>query len=346
MFHQHIKLPLIVESINIPTLDLKSIFEEHKLSFQNAILLTGGKNSSQFSKAIYSNNQTLVSKEYQNIDNSFDQIKILKKEVSQSTTDVILGVGGGKVLDTAKFLASKTKLPYFAVPTALSSDALASPISIIKDGSKTKAYPTDIPSGILIDYQLISKAGNKYIISGLGDIFSNLSAINDWDLAVNKKKAKPNNFARFLSEVSVNNILTQKMTFEDSSFIKTYINSIIMSGLAMNIAGSSRPCSGSEHLLAHAIEASLKAPTISHGLLVGSLTPFCLHLQNQLSKKLKTAFNRVEMKINLLDYYSDTELIRLFCKAKKIRGDRYTVLEHYTGEELAQKYHHFTKNPI
>ena len=343
MFHQNVKFPITVEDIDFSSLDLKKVFEKNNLFFKKVLVLTGGVNSSSFSHIICSNNKDLILSEHKNTDNSFEQIKILKELVYDQRADAILGIGGGKVLDTAKFLATKTRLPYFAVPTALTSDALASPISIIRDGIKTKGYPATIPSGILLDYKLVANAGDEHILSGLGDIISNLSALNDWDLAVLLGKAKPNNFARFLAEVSVNNILNETFDFKNSSFIKTYVNSIIMSGLAMNISGDSRPCSGSEHLIAHSLVHKTLANNLSHGILVGHFTPFCLHLQQRLNERQTEILKRISMKCDFISSIDSAQLKSVFENSTEIRGKRYTILNKYTSNDLVDEYKHFVK---
>lgn len=338
MFHQKINLPLIVESIDLNNLNLNKILERYNLEFQKVLILTGENHSLEFANKIISSNPSLSIDLHTKTKSTIDAIN---KLILDGKYQLILGVGGGQVLDTAKYLASEQSLPYIAIPTVISSDALASPISILKNSKNTKGYSSNIPSGIFIDYAVIANAGQHHFISGLGDILSNLSALNDWDLAIKKGTERPNNFARFLSEVSVNNILNQTIDFGDPDFIKVYVNSIIMSGLAMNIAGNSRPCSGSEHLIAHAI-SQLRVSPISHGLLVGSITPYTLFLQNCLSQKVIDILRRYDLVTSfatLLDSAASFEDILNL--AKHVRGNRYTILNTFSDSELKDKYIQF-----
>ena len=339
MFHQNINLPLITESVNLTSLDLQDVLSSHNLSFRKVFVLTGGPHSSLFADILLKNNRTNIAHVIRNTDNSLEFVSRIKPLVYEKKADLIIGIGGGAVLDTAKYLATKTKLPYIAVPTVVSSDALASPISILKNENSTKSYSAQIPSGILIDYDVIVSSGEEHIHSGLGDILSNISALNDWDLAVKAGKAKPNNFARFLSEVSVSNILNQNIDIKERNFIKTYINSIIMSGLAMNISGDSRPCSGSEHLVSHAL-FSLGINKDSHGFTVGSLTPFCLFLQNKLTDQVLGKVKAIKLNPALLE---SVDLQEIFETAKIIRGHRYTVLNKYSLTEIDEKFSEFRK---
>lgn len=344
MFHQKINLPLIIESVCFEELSLEKVFNSYNLSFDKLLILTGGDNSSFFAEQITANNRALIKHIHKNTDNSLELVSRLKNKVFDLKIDAVVGVGGGKVLDTAKYLATKTKLPYFAIPTVVSSDALASPISILGNTDKTKGYSAQIPSGILIDYEVISKSGKDHILSGLGDIFSNLSALNDWDLAVKAGKAKPNNFARFLSEVSVSNILNKEIDFSDPGFIKTYINSIIISGLAMNISGNSRPCSGSEHLLAHAL-TGISNSSYSHGFMVGSFTPFSLYLQNSLDHKILKILETLGFDISLAHIFKNMhDFKKAVDLAQEIRGDRFTVFNKFNLNQLEREYSNFCKD--
>ena len=120
-------------------------------------------------------------------------------------------------------------------------------------------------------------------------------------------------------------------------FIEDFIYAIITSGLAMNIAKSSRPCSGAEHLLAHAI-SELKLTDLSHAYVVGSLTDFCLYLHGKHYKNPQFS----DAVINLL--LDTSRFIQIIDLAKKIRGNRYTILNKFSNQELIDKLHKYIKN--
>ena len=63
--------------------------------------------------------------------NSFDEAMELAKHICMEDIEVIIGVGGGKVLDVAKYAGFVGKIPYICVPTTLSNDSLASPVSVL-----------------------------------------------------------------------------------------------------------------------------------------------------------------------------------------------------------------------
>ena len=341
MFHQSVTLPIIIEDVNLVSLKLKQLLANYNLTFRNILLITGSKNSSFYAETIAKNNKELNLFLHKDTVNSISEVNKLRELVLEKKIRLILGVGGGKVLDTAKFLAAKLKLCYIAVPTQISSDALASPISILNNQTITKSYPARIPSGILIDYSIVSSVAKKHIISGIGDILSNLSALKDWDIAVKEGKEKPNNFAYSLSEIAVNYLFNKAIEPQKKSFMKCYVNSIILSGLAMNIAGNSRPCSGSEHLLAH----SLKKMNLSHhnhGYIVGALTPFILFLHKSLDSITLEYFRRASLPITFEAIIEKNfSLEKVFNTARTIRKKRFTILNQFNDNQLINKYREF-----
>lgn len=103
---------------------------------------------------------------------SMTEIKRLKKIVENVGSDVIVGVGGGKILDTAKAVAHYMEKPVMIVPTIASTDAPCSALSVIyTDEGVFEKYlflPTS-PNMVLVDTDIVSKAPARLLISGMGD---------------------------------------------------------------------------------------------------------------------------------------------------------------------------------
>ena len=98
--------------------------------------------------------------------------------------DLVIGVGGEKVIDTAKYAAHLNNIPCISIPTTISNDGICSPIAVLKEKqNRYKSLGAAIPIALFVPLHLIEKSDEESLISGIGDLLSNLSAIEDWKLA-------------------------------------------------------------------------------------------------------------------------------------------------------------------
>ena len=115
------------------------------------------------------------------------------------TTDVIIGIGGGKALDFAKFCAHLLRLPFISVPTSTSNDGFCSPnSSLIVDG-KRKTVKASIPFGVVADLDVIKESPQICLYSGVGDMVSKITALYDWKQAAERGLDRYNDFASLMS---------------------------------------------------------------------------------------------------------------------------------------------------
>jgi len=191
----------------------------------------------------------------------------------------IVGIGGGKALDFAKYAAHLLKIPFVSIPTTISNDGFGSPTSSLTVLGKRKSVKSGIPYGVVIDLDVIKGNPDIFLYSGIGDMLSKITALADWQAARDKGLARYVDLAGVLAYNSLD-ILFLKYSFDirNESFQRSLASSLTMSGLAMEIAGSSRPASGSEHLISHALDEISKEPKM-HGIQVGVATYLCALLQ-------------------------------------------------------------------
>lgn len=184
-------------------------------------------------------------------------------------TEAIVGIGGGKALDIAKYMAFLNRLPFISVPTSVAHDGFASSgCSLYVQGRRT-SVPAQMPYGILVDTGLVGKSPVQFLYSGLGDIISKIPAILDWKFEESVGVTRVNDFAVMMAKKSVNSIVRMPYTdIREFFFIKEMVDSLTLSGIAMEIAGSSAPASGSEHLISHALDQIVEHPQL-HGIQVG-----------------------------------------------------------------------------
>lgn len=224
----------------------------------------------------------------------YDEIRlenlISKAFILPSDTQAIIGVGGGKVLDCAKYIAFLNNIPFISVPTSTSNDAFASSGCSLYINDRRKSVHAAMPFGIIVDLDIVKNSPIKFIYSGLGDIVSKISAIYDWYFEQGHKKSVVSDFAAMMAKKSVNSVVRLEYpNLKEGYFLKEMVDSLTMSGIAMEIAGNSAPASGSEHLISHALDKLLEKPEL-HGLQVGISTYLMSLVQEHRYQRIERFF--------------------------------------------------------
>ena len=209
-----------------------------------------------------------------------------------NTAQAVLGIGGGKVVDAAKYCGFLRKLPFISVPTSASSDGFSSAsASLIVEGRR-KSVPAGIAYGIFADIDVIKGAPEAFLFSGIGDMVSKITALYDWNFEEAHGHGSVNDFAMMISKKAVNSFVrTPYESIKDELFLKELVDSLAMSGIANEIAGSSAPTSGSEHLISHALDKILEHPQL-HGIQVGIATYIMSVVQNHRYVRVCTVLKR------------------------------------------------------
>lgn len=261
---------------------------------------------------------------------SFDEAVSIAKKVCVEDIKVIIGIGGGRVLDTAKYAAHISKAVYICMPTSLSNDSLASPFSVLETyGNARKTLECKIPTAIIVDTNMIINAPVDQTLSGIGDTIAKHTALYDWKLSASRSADVIDDFAYALSRMSYDSVYhCDEKNMKSRVFIRILSRALVMGGLAMEIAGSSRPCSGSEHLFAHAIEEYYPNVKISHGLAVALGTiPACI-FQGQSPDGLLGFFRTYGLNIDPSAYGITAEMFDdMWLKARTVRTGRITILD-------------------
>jgi len=156
------------------------------------------------------------------------------------------------------------------VPTQLTADGIASPVSVIRDADgRLRSGPGRLPIAVAVDLAVVAEAPPARTRAGLGDLLANPCALHDWHLAAAAGGEEVDDFAALLSQSAADLVYAAApVSLGDGppplEFLHRLLRGLVLSGLAMEIAGSSRPCSGSEHLISHALD-SLHPGTAQHG---------------------------------------------------------------------------------
>ena len=269
-------------------------------------------------------------------DLEYDVIKVDKateesiSEVEDSITPetTVLGVGGGKVIDVAKLSSFNQDVYFVSMPTTASHDGIVSPMASIKNPNTSISATAHSPIAVIADSEVIAQSPFRLLAAGCADLIANFTAIKDWELAHRLKNESFSESAAALSIMSAHlitdNIANIKPNLEPSARI--VMKSLFSGGMAISIAGSSRPASGSEHLFSHALDKILDKPAL-HGEQCGIGTIMMMYLHGGDWKAIKNALMAVQAPTTAAEVgIADDDVIEALMLAHKIRPERYTIL--------------------
>lgn len=254
-----------------------------------------------------------------------------------TTVKAIIGVGGGKVIDAAKYCAFLRKLPFISVPTSSSCDGFSSSSASLMINGQRTSIPAKLAYGIIVDIDIIKSAPEKFIYSGIGDLISKITALYDWSYESKLGFCETDDFAFMIAEKAVNSFIrTDYQTIKDDMFLRELVESLTMSGIANEIAGNSSPSSGSEHLISHALD-TLSSNPLLHGIQVGIATYIMSKVQNHRSERVK----KVLINTGFINHVktlplSKENLIKAIDVAPSIKPYRHTLI-HEEKQRIAAK---------
>jgi glycerol-1-phosphate dehydrogenase [NAD(P)+] len=274
---------------------------------------------------------------------SFEQAVALAKHIVMNDIEVVIGFGGGSVLDMAKYASFVSKALYICLPTTLSNDSLVSPVAVLgTDGTKRKTFKCTIPDAILVDVGVIMSAPEIQLLAGIGDTISKYTALKDWKIDAAATGKPIDDFAYMISKMAFNAIcFNEEKSLKSKSFIKILAQALVMGGLAMEIAGNSRPSSGSEHLFCHSLEENFPEIRIPHGISVAMGTVVSTSLHNANIAKIKRILHQYNLPVRPGQWKITEDIfIETWQKARASRADRHSILDtaDLSSENLSRLY--------
>ena len=323
-----IDLPRIV-LIGEDVLDsLGSICQE--LGFRSALLVTGHTTFEIAGKRSMENLRSSGVKVEEVFVGSakLEYVSNIRERVERHGHEVLIGVGGGSVIDTVKIGSTRAKKPFMSVPTTASHDGIASSVASLKSLHRPYSVKTQSPIAVIADSKIVRHSPYRFTASGCGDILSKHVSVQDWRLAHEVKNEYYGAYAASLALMSANLVMEQAENIKECTEegIRTLLEALVSSGVAMSIAGSSRPCSGSEHLFSHALDLIAPKPAL-HGEQCGVGTIMMAHLHGLDWEKVVNTLKilggpTTAKELNIPEEY----LIEALVKAQSIRPERYTIL--------------------
>ena len=311
-------------------LELPEICADLKLE-PRALIVTGPHTDDVVGKAIFKmledggfQPETLITSA-----SKMEEVDRAERLAREIEAGFFIGAGGGRSIDIAKLASLQVDLPFLSVPTAASHDGICSAQASLTINGETASIPAHAPLAIVADTKIISQAPARLLAAGCGDIISNYTAILDWQLAHRLRNEEYSEYASALSGMTARMIVELapdiRPGLEESA--KIVVKALISSGVAMSIAGSSRPASGSEHKFAHAMNRIASGRAL-HGELCGLGTIMMMYLHGGDWEMIRSALGQVGAPTTASQLGLDAEqVIEALISAHKIRPDRYTILD-------------------
>ncbi|MET7856668.1 iron-containing alcohol dehydrogenase family protein [Streptomyces sp. NPDC005318] len=259
-----------------------------------------------------------------------DAVK-LAEAMKSGRYDAVVGLGGGKIIDCAKFAAARIGLPLVAVATNLSHDGLCSPVATLDNDAGRGSYGVPNPIAVLIDLDVIREAPVRFVRSGIGDALSNISAVADWELAHQVKGEDIDGLAAAMARQAGEAVLRHPGGIGDDSFLQVLAEGLVTTGIAMSVAGDSRPASGACHEINHAFDLLHPERAASHGEQCGLGAAFAMHLRGAHEESVQMARTLRSHGLPVLAEdmgFSADEFVEVVEFAPRTRPGRYTILEH------------------
>jgi len=260
-------------------------------------------------------------------ENTIKSIKNIQTQVKKDKSDLIVGIGGGRSVDIAKMIAFNLSKPFVSVPTAASHDGIASPFVSVKS-AKPHSIVATAPLGVFVDIDIIKKSPKRLLASGCGDLIANIIAVKDWELGRDKKGEYYGRYSASLSLLSARMVMENSELFAKKGLdVRVIVEALISAGVASCIAGSSRPCSGAEHLFSHALDKL--APGIGlHGEKCGIGAIMMAKLQGQDWKKIVKTLKNIGAPTTAKQIGVKPKIVaKALMIAQSLRPNRYTILK-------------------
>ena len=257
-------------------------------------------------------------------------VEVARKTIEEQKACLVLGMGGGRPIDVAKYAAFLSNRSFVSFSTAISHDGFASPIVALKDdeGNPLSIF-TRPPTAVLVDTDVVSRAPRRLLASGVGDIVGKITSVADARLAMRLMGEEVPEMSLAMAESAARIVLEEidEIAKWTTRGIELLVEAGLLAGMAMAIAGSSRPCSGSEHLFSHALDKFAPEKRSLHGEQVGVGTIIMAYLHGLEWREIREALKKVGAPTTARELgVSRGKMVECVLRARELRK-RFTVLD-------------------
>ena len=329
--------PLVVDVRRGAVADLGALLADRRIATEGRVAVAVGPSQGDSVLADLAPGHLGAAEVFRVEDGTVDSAVSLGKQLRADSYEAVAGIGGGKTIDVTKFAAHMAGIPMVSVATNLAHDGIASPVSSLEHESGKGSYGVVPPVAVIVDLDRVRSGPLRSVRAGIGDVINNLSAIADWELAAADRGEPVDGLAVTLARTAAQAVLHQHGTVDDDEFLTVLAESLVLSGIAMTVAGSSRPSSGGDHEILHAID-QLFPGAGHHGELAGVGALFCTFLRgdDRLFPLMSACLARHGLPRTPADLgLSHAEFTKAVLHAPATRPGRYTILERLALDECA-----------
>jgi glycerol-1-phosphate dehydrogenase [NAD(P)+] len=274
-------------------------------------------------------------------ESGFDAVETVIDRARAVDPGYLVGVGGGKPIDLAKSASDELGQAFVSVPTAASHDGIVSARASVPEGDTRHSVAANPPLAVVADTGVLADAPWELTTAGCADIISNHTAVKDWRLAARLKGVEFSEYAAALSEMTAELLVDDADSIRPGLAESTWVvmKALVSSGVAMSIAGSSRPASGAEHLFSHQLDRIAPGKALhGHQVGVGAVLAEFLHDGRDGGwRDVRDALAAIDAPTTAADLgVTDEEVIEALTTAHRIR-DRYTILGNGVSEPAARE---------
>ncbi|HEX2294757.1 MAG TPA: iron-containing alcohol dehydrogenase [Actinomycetota bacterium] len=247
--------------------------------------------------------------------------------------DAVVAIGGGRCLDVGKLAAGRAGVTVISVPTQLSHDGICSPVAVVpNDAGRAESVPALAPRAVFLSLPTLVGAPIASVAAGIGDLLANPLALRDWALAVERGIDEADHRAWDMSAESFALVepfldTDPAESMRDPAFLRTLGDALVLSGMAMIQAGTSRPASGGEHEISHAID-ELYGGRALHGAQVAFGSIVSVRLYGEDHRRFRERLARLGLPQHPRELgLSVDDTVRVLLHAPETRPGRYTIVE-------------------
>lgn len=196
--------------------------------------------------------------ESENLHANNQGVEILDENLPEET-DLIIAVGSGTIHDLCRYVAYSRRIPFVSVPTAASVDGFVSTVAAMTWDGMKKTVPAAAPLYVFADTNIIKAAPYRLTASGISDLLGKYIALADWKIAHLVTGEYICGETMELEYDALKEVVSciDDLAKEDGEAYEKLMYALLLSGLAMQMIGNSRPASCAEHHMSHLWEMEI-----------------------------------------------------------------------------------------